>query len=275
MTVKHGEKVKKAHDMIKEYVGKNTKEEGQVNYSRYSKLENEYSPLAIVDSNVLVAPDWHGPFFDRKLESALYRVAKEYSVKTLLVPGDFWDCDGYTSFLKMTYMETFQEEIKHVSRLLDNIGNNFKKVYFCRGNHEKRWLSMNKGLVGIQQLFAILESGADYEVTLDDHMLLISKPETWRISHPQNFSPCQLSVASRLADIHHMNIFSAHGHQFAQGYDKSGNFQVVDGGGMFDVKQIEYLRNTTCYPSVHSGFYLIQDGDAYPFPGKNIRGVYR
>lgn len=275
MTIKHGNRVKEAHDLVKKFVGKNTVEEGAINQERIRRIDEEYIPVAINDSNVLVAADFHGPFWDRKLESCLYKVAKEYKVDNLLVPGDFFDCDNYTSFLKMTYIETFQQEIKHMKILLNRLGEHFKMVSFCRGNHEKRWLQMNKGLVNIENLFAILQSETNYRVTLDDHMILNSGKEVWRISHPTNFSPCPLSVASRLADKHHMNIFSAHGHQFAQGYDKSGDFQIVDGGGMFDVQQIEYLRNTTCYPSVHSGFYLIQDGDAYPFPGKNVNGRYR
>ena len=275
MTVKHGNEVKKAHDLVKEYIAKNTKAEGEENASRIRKIDDEYLPLRINDSNVLVAADFHGPFWDRKLESCLYKVGDEYGVKNLLVPGDFFDCDNYTSYLKLTYLESFQMELKHMKILIDRLGSHFKKIYFCRGNHEKRWLQMNKGLVNIENLFAMLRTNAHYEVTLDDHMILSSGKEMWRISHPVNFSPNPLSVASRLADKHRMNIFSAHGHQFAQGYDKSGEYQIVDGGGLFDVQQIEYLRNTSCYPSVHSGFYLIQDGDAYPFPGKNVNGKYR
>lgn len=275
MTIKHGQKVKKAHDLTKQYISEKTNEEGEENRERIRRIDEEYIPSYHRDTNVIVAADFHGPFWDRKLESCMYKVAKEYGVKTLLIPGDFFDCDNYTSFLKLTYIETFQQEIKHMKTLMNRLGANFKMVSFCRGNHEKRWLQMNKGLVNIENLFSLLKSDANYQVTLDDHITLISGSEEWLLAHPSNFSPSPLSVASRLADKHHMNILSAHGHQFAQGYDKSGEFQIVDGGGMFDVQQIEYLRNTTCYPSVHSGFYLIQDGDAYPFPGKNVNGRYR
>jgi hypothetical protein len=275
MTVKHGNKVKEAHDLVKQYIGKNTKVEGEENAARIKRVDEAYLPILIKDNNVAVAPDFHGPFWDRKLESCLYKVGDDYEIDTLIIPGDFFDCDNYTSFLKMTYIESFQEELKHMKVLMERLGNHFRNIYFCRGNHEKRWLQMNKGLVDIENLFSLLKSKVNYKVTLDDHIFLNSGHEMWRLSHPTNFSPCPLSVASRLADKHHMNILSAHGHQFAQGYDKSGDYQIVDGGGMFDVQQIEYLRNTTCYPSVHSGFYLIQDGDAYPFPGKNVNGRYR
>lgn len=275
MTNKHGERVKEAIDFVKNFVEKNTKTEGDANQARVRRIDEEYEPLTVKDNNVIVAADWHGPFHDRKLERCVYKAAEDYGVKTILIPGDFFDCDNYTKFLKLTYIETFQQEVGHVSQILNRLGENFKQIYFCRGNHERRWLEQNKGLMNIKNLFAILQTKANYKVTADDYIRLFSGDEEWRLSHQKEFSKNQLSVAVALADKYHVNMLSAHGHQFGQGYDTSGDFKAVDGGGIFDVQQIEYLRNTTRYPSVHSGFYVIQDGDPIPFPGKNVKGRYR
>ena len=57
----------------------------------------------------------------------------------------------------------------------------------------------------------------------------------------------------------------AHGHQWAQGFDRSGKFRVIDGGGMFDKHCLAYLRTTTTHDDSHPGFYLITRDDVVPF----------
>lgn len=237
------------------------------------KLCDGFGPMTIRGNKpVLVCGDWHIPFFDRKLEIEMFKVAKEYDIKTILIPGDFWDCDNYKNsekFVNLTYIETFQDEKICVGKELDVLVEHFPHIYFCRGNHEKRWLKFNRGMVGIDELFAITKR-TGYKVTLDDYMVLYQNKSKWYISHPDNYSPVPLSVASKIADKFQCNTMVAHGHLMSQGYDRTGQFQIVDGGGMFDTDQIEYMRRTTTFPSTHSGFYVIMDGIAYPFPGKGV-----
>lgn len=265
---------KRAREITERSV-KTAKKEHAENENRRERIVNFYKELKVKENNVAVGPDWHVPFQDRVMKKLLFDACKEYGVKVLIVPGDFWDCDNYTSFLKLSYLETFPQEVEHAKKELEDITSFFKHTYFSRGNHEKRWLKENRGLMNIRNLFAVTEVTKNYSVTSDDHIKLISGGQEWYLSHPANYSENQLSVANRLASKHHMNVLCAHGHQFAQGYDRSGKYRILDGGGIFDSAQLEYLRNTTCYPSVHSGFYIIQDGEPIPFPGKSICGVYR
>lgn len=238
-----------------------------INAIRYRLLEHEFKPITIKDNNVLVAPDWHIGFHCRKKTRLLIKSGKDYGVKTLVIPGDYFDCDEYKKFIRLSFIDTFKKEKEMAAEVLRLLLKNFKQIYFCTGNHEFRWIKENKGLSTVQDLFAIMGVRGNYRVTTDDHITLFSNGEKWRLAHPSNFAQSRLSVASRLANIYQCNILCAHGHQWNQGYSDSGDYQIVDGGGMFDMSQVEYLRKTSCFPAVHSGFYLIQDGYAIPFDG--------
>lgn len=266
--LKHGKTIRNARELVKKI---QTPKEIAENATRREQMDEQFKPLVFIDNNALVAPDWHIGFHCRRKMAILLKVAEEYKVKRLIIPGDFFDCDEYKKFIRLSFMETFQLEKKMAGDILKKLLETFKEVDFSMGNHEFRWLAKNEGMSTIQDLFAITGVKGNYKVTTDDFITLYSNGEKWRLSHPSNFSPTPLSVASRLADVYRCNILCAHGHQFNQGYSKSGEFQIVDGGGMFDMRQAEYLRKTTCHPAVHSGFYLIQDGYAIPFDGGKER----
>lgn len=232
-------------------------------------IEEIYNPLKVRHSQCLIASDWHGERYDRSLKKVLFKVADEYSVDALLVPGDFWDCDAYTSFTRFNHELTFRHEVRLIRELLKELTERFKYLYFCRGNHEHRWLKANLGMMCMEDLFYVTGITKGYKVTLDDHIFLSSNGENWRVCHPPEFSKTIFKIPKALAEKYKMHIFYAHGHRLGWCMDESGTYQCVEGGGLFDKKRIEYLRNTTRYAEVASGFWLIQDGWANVFPGKN------
>lgn len=142
----------------------------------------------------------------------------------------------------------------------------FCNIYICRGNHEKRWMDIKGGFT-LRQLYCLtgippedVEGNVQYHLTPDDHMHLNQAGETWLLAHPRNYRQVPLSVVRDLAAVHQMNVFGAHGHQCAQGVDRSGRYHCLDGGGMFDKRALDYLRETTTHPETKAGFYLLQDG---------------
>lgn len=244
------------------------------NRKRAERLSSGFAPGRVkTNEPVLVINDNHIPYDDRLLEQQMYKVADEYSVDIMMVVGDFWDCEGYkneSKYVSMTWFEAFVDEKMAVADRLARLVDNFKRLYFCRGNHELRWMKYNRGMVGIDELFATTRVAGKYHVTLDDHMVLEQKNTKWLLIHPDNYSPSQLSVPFSIADKVQCNVLCAHGHHLAKGYSRTGEYQIVDNGGMFDSDQIEYLRRTTKFPSVMSGFSLIMDGKAYQFAGKGM-----
>lgn len=248
----------------------------------YSQLlDVARNPLTIESDNVAITSDYHAPFYDNDLLLHLFDIANEQKTKDLIIAGDLWDCDNYSRFASMAesgmqISQTFTGETEEVQKLLRRILGAFDRVFICRGNHEKRWIDLNAGKMGMKELFALTRPSNMSEdawdervhITTDDHINLIQKGQLWLCCHPRNFRITPLSVARDLSAKHLCNVIVAHGHAFNQGRDRSGKFRVADGGGLFERTALDYTRETTCHPMTRSGFFILRDGVLMPFEGK-------
>lgn len=248
------------------------------NKKRAERLSGGFNP-ALVRTNEAVAltNDYHLTYYDRVMEKRLYKAAEEFGIKKLFVIGDFWDCEGYKNeqkYVNLTWFEAFQDEKKEAAALLTRMLENFKTIYFCRGNHEFRWIRKNRGMVAMDELFATTKVKGNYHVSLDDHMVLEQKGERWLLIHPKDYNATQLVIAGKIADKAQCNVVCAHGHQLARGFNKTGEFRLVDNGGLFDPDQIEYLRRTTTFPSVKSGFNVLMDNCLLEYAGRGLSNPF-
>lgn len=239
-------------------------------------IDEQRNPIVIELDNVALAGDFHVPFTNESLIKRLFSAAEEHGTKDLIVGGDFWDCDNYSRFTHLTSTASFKEEIEEVKKELKRLLAHFDRLWFCRGNHEKRWIDLNAGRMDMFELFKLAYPGdfdRDLEkgrinITMDDHIHLIHKGELWLICHPKNFRIIPLSVAQDLAAKNLCSVMTFHGHAFRQGRDRSGQFRVAEGGGMFDRAALDYTRETTCHPMTRSGFYILKDGALIPYEGE-------
>jgi len=236
-------------------------------------IDEVMTPIRFKSNNLLVASDWHIPFHDADLVQEMLKTAKQYSVEDIAVPGDFFDCDNYKVFINLPWGETFRMELEEVAMHLQILVDTFKRTYFCRGNHEYRWIRQNIGQTGMRELFNLTGILDGYEVTEDNWMTVGTARGDWMLAHPRQYRQTKLSLAGDLAEKYHINTFCAHGHFFDSGWSKSGWYQVVDGGGMFDADLTGYLRDITTYPWTLNGYWLLQDGYAIPFEGKRKNKV--
>lgn len=223
-------------------------------------MEFQLEPsLKIQSKNILICSDWHLPLVNKNCFNALIKAKDEYKVKDLAVVGDFWDCENYSFFVNYQLQKTFQDEVKFVGETLRFLTKEFKNLWFCCGNHERRWLRWNEGKMTIKQMFNITGVTEGYITTPYDHIIL---NDSWRLCHSKHYSRTPLSLARKLATIYTMNIINAHGH-FTAGpaKDDSNRFWIIDIGGLFDKEKIEYLRATTTYPQLNNGFALVQDNE--------------
>lgn len=239
-------------------------------------IDDQRNPITVELDNVAITSDWHVPFTDETLIKELFAQAEINKCENLIVAGDFWDCDNYSRFTHLTSTASFQEEIEEVRKELKRCLSHFNHLYFCRGNHEKRWMDLNAGKMGMKELFALARpsniSEDDFNkrvtITLDDHIHLIHKGQLWLCCHPKNFRIIPLSVAQDLCAKFMCNVVTAHGHTFRQGRDRSGQFRIAEGGGLFERDALDYLRETTCHPMTRSGFYILKDDRLIPYEGK-------
>jgi hypothetical protein len=263
-------------------------------------LDAAFNPIDITVDKILLGSDCHFPFYDSELLDDAIDICKSQGIRKAAFAGDMWDCDSFSKFLNMTppingkviitlkdgnelvvnktipMNILFEEEAEEVKKGMKILLNAFDELHICRGNHEKRWMDICGAKMGIKELFrhAIPSNMSEdkffekVHITGDDHMYFTSHEQRWLHCHPRNFRGLNLSVVRDLAMIHHCNVNGGHGHQFARGRDKSGRYEIVDGGGFFDKESLAYLRETSCHATVCSGFYILNDGYLEGFEGR-------
>jgi hypothetical protein len=232
----------------------------------YAKLiEDAFNPLEFHTDGCIVAGDWHIPFYDSGYMSWVLDVQKEYDVKDLAIPGDLFDADSYSMWPKDGYRAAFDKELEAVGMTLSILGDAFENIYICRGNHEQRFIKQNNDNVRMQGLMDLAHAPENVTVTDDTYMRMHTDSAEWMLCHPKQFRQTPLSVARDLAAKYHCNIVAAHGHFFGQGYDRSGRYYCLDGGGIFDPACLPYLRSVNTTPWVAQGFYLIDNSGFIPF----------
>ena len=225
------------------------------------------NPLTVVTDSMVVTSDFHVPYVDEKLFEKLMNTPKETGIRTLAITGDLFDADSFSRFTPMAPTCSFKDECEAVKARLASLLEVFQTIYICRGNHEKRIVDANIGKINMRELICLAipdgmskeQFGQRVKVTSDDHITAYVGDEKWLLSHPRNYRIINLSVARDLASKHKCSQIVAHGHQLASGFDRSGTYRLIDGGGLFDKYKLAYLRETTCYPETKNGFIILDN----------------
>ena len=234
-----------------------------------AKIDAACNPITITAESLVVTSDWHIPYVDQKLFKKVLNTPAKTGVYNLAITGDLFDADSYSRFTPMAPTCSFKDECDNVKSALEQLLGEYDTLYICRGNHEKRIVDMNFGKFQMKELIGMCipdgmsknEFDKGVKVTNDDHLHAVIGERKWLLSHPRNFRIINLSVARDLASRYQCSQIVAHGHQLAQGWDRSGTFRLIDGGGLFDKNQLAYLRETTCYPETKNGFVILNEDD--------------
>lgn len=219
-------------------------------------------PLNVVSNNILVTSDYHIPFVSKEWFEKLIAYRDKHKVKHIIVAGDFMDCMNWSAFKDMQPADTWEEEIGYVAEYLRILRDNFKKIYFLKGNHEDRWIRATMGKGSMKLLFAMTGIINGYTTTDADWLSLTNGGKEWRVCHPKNYAMKPIAVPQRLLQTYMTNIASAHGHHCAHQKDISGNFDLVELGGLFDQDNIFYKKYTsTSHPQWGNGFLHLDNGE--------------
>lgn len=89
---------------------------------------------------ILLQPDAHYPFHDKRATELVYRVAERTRPDVLVILGDHWDfwaiSDHRKDPLRKNNMEAEIRSGDEALRIYEKLG--FKRLIFCEGNHEQR-----------------------------------------------------------------------------------------------------------------------------------------
>ena len=196
---------------------------------------------------ILVVPDSHVPFHDRKNWNLLLKVAKELQPDQVVIIGDFFDFLSVSHFPKPPgRFNLLKEEVKagnhELDRLQDIVGDG---VTYLEGNHEwrlERYLVQKApelfGILSCKELFRIEERGWDW-IPYHQHLLVGKVLFAHDLGHSGKYAGFQTLAAAGQCVVF--------GHTHRGGVESDG---TVDGdhrfsmnvGWLGDASKIEYTH---------------------------------
>lgn len=218
--------------------------------------------------NYAIWCDQHSPFHSEMWINRGLHIANLFGIKKLINIGDAFDCDFARKWITGG-RKNVDEEIFHSDPVVKAF-DYFDEVYLVKGNHESRIERMTDNLLKSKHLMGIFGIEiAKKKFKLSNYDKVFIGPggkEGWLLVHPSSYSQIKGSVARRLAEKFHRNVINTHGHFVNFEYDRSGNFQVYDLGGMFDVKKVAYINlRTTTHPTWNNGFGILRNEKFWHF----------
>lgn len=216
-------------------------------------------PFSVQSKKCIVTSDWHVPFISNELFITLMKKGKSKRINTLIVAGDFMDCQELSCFNPL-YKVDFSDEKRIAKNIIETISKQFKHIYFLKGNHEYRYIKQMFGADGIIGLFDSLGCNVEINVSNLDYLYL---NDTWRVSHPSNYSTIPLRVAQKLAAKYKSNQIVGHQHDIGWCYDDSGEFICIGSAGLFDPNRLEYLQSTNTKRRQRNGFVIMENYDEF------------
>ncbi len=186
-------------------------------------------------------------------------LGEKWNITNLIINGDFVALDSLSSWMRQLARHTIlEDELDATRQALLTFRKQFDSVYYLMGNHERRLPHAVEGQLSFaSQLREI--SG----VTVSDYPYcwVTSNNQSFLICHQDNYSRIPLSVPLQLSNIYRHNIIAGHTHRLAEGFSKSGEHRLIEGGHMRDLEKTAYkaLRLNT-HPAWTQGCVLVING---------------
>lgn len=244
-----------------------------------------FAPL-VRTGDAMVTCDWHIPLHDPVLINRMINCARINDIKTLIIGGDYFHMEAFSSFLPAQPEASLEQERYDGNLIMKTLLETFDKIDFIWGNHDfrlTRKLGFKKsfeecmrwmlGELTEDELAKIRFSELDYmlyypdyhfrnlgEKATIDQTLEVVEGKCFRVCHPRNFSSVPLTVGRKLAVKHSSSIITAHSHHHAIGAAPNGVDLVIEGGGFFDKRRTEYIQKSTANHEWVQGFTMFKNG---------------
>lgn len=227
---------------------------------------DRFKPLKVY-GDCMVTMDYHIPLHDAPLINEMIRVAKDQQHNQLIIAGDYWNMDTFSSFLPHQPEAAWPVERDDGNIIMKTLLRTFDEIYMCWGNHDFR-LAKATGFKHsftecMKWALAGLDSDELSRIHFSDLDYILYYPgddREYRVCHPRNFSSIPLAVPRQLAPKYDSSIITAHSHHCAMGVAVNGTDLIIDGGGFFDKTRTEYIQKTSKFHEWVPGFVEFVSG---------------
>lgn len=214
----------------------------------------------------MVCGDVHVPHADLEMTALLVAVAKKYKVKRLLIAGDFFNFDAFSTYSAVMQPPSWAQEREAARELISYWLSTFAEIRLIAGNHDRRLEKWTAGAFDENDMIRLVTTSDKVSMSNFAYCTVTSGGIDWHITHPQNYSINQLIVAEQLALKHEANVIAFHEHSLAQGYDRFGRYVIINGGCMMRQEQAAYKTlDDNKASNFKSGFVMLRNGVATLF----------
>ena len=220
-------------------------------------------PLEI-HGDAMVIGDVHVPTTDYDFAQLVCAVAKKHKIKKLIVAGDFFNMDAFSSYARVLMDVTWKQEKLASLQLMKEWVRVFDEIYLLMGNHDRRLQKWTNGMMDDEDIFEHLLGNAKTVTSNYGHCVLKTSTGEWRITHPKNYSVLQLNVADHLANKFQQHIIGHHEHHLAIGFDRYKRYVIINNGGLFAQEKMGYVQmDDGKNPNMVNGFCMMKNGHPY------------
>lgn len=206
---------------------------------------------------VLILPDTHVPYEDKRAWALLLQVIKAVQFQKIIILGDFWDCYSVSAHAKdPNRIHLIEQELEQVNGRLDELdASGAKEKFYIEGNHEFRLprqlqdkLPQLYNIVRVEKLLKLKERGWQYIPYMDD-----MKAGLVYATHCVGSS----SSAQKAFLDYQDNVLTGHNH--AMDYIVRGNAKGIAHvsatfGWLGDVRAVDYMHKVKARKNWVLGF---------------------
>ena len=230
---------------------------------RYFNVTDLGHPFKL-SGDFMIVGDVHVPDTDYGFASLVARVAERHKLTQLIIAGDFFNMDAFSTHPPIVRSACWHEEKAAGRALLEDWMESFSQIWVITGNHERRLTKISNAEFDIIDEFQMLTSSSKVEASNWGWCEVVSGGIPWRVTHSASYRQAQLSMASDLAVKFQTNVISHHEHHLAKGWDKYGRYCVVNNGTLVDPLKLAYVQmDDKPMAGMVNGFTVLQNGTPY------------
>lgn len=236
---------------------------------RFEPPTREYNECLYLTGDAMSLSDSHLPYHSESVFAHAIAIGKKYLKKPrqLILNGDFLNLDGFSKYVTgYRGLKNTMQELNCATRMLKRLLETFDKIYWSQGNHEDRLLTQLGGSITASTFLKMITTAEiERHVIFSDYPYVILN-DTWRITHPKNYSGRGGQVPSAIADINDMNVVGGHTHAWGMQTSVNGKHLAIDQGLSADPVKLEYhAKGETTNRAWNQGFTLYLNNHAYLF----------